>query len=164
MLGHQIHAVANFAQSTIEFAGASFRAESHKSSTEQALHLRIRLLAQRFSHLANGSAQQITSRPSEQISQLRQSNCGPATGFSISRIQTTEVILQNGSGSFFVPALQQQFDKLSNVARRHAGSFMGEQYAFLSRFGHLGPEHPIQDVGMRFHQDPSLAHLVFLKL
>ena len=54
MLGHQIHSVANFTQGAIEFAGARFRAEPHKRSTKQALHLRIRLLAQRFSHFANG--------------------------------------------------------------------------------------------------------------
>ena len=85
-------------------------------------------------------------------------------GSVIFRLQAVQIILQDGNRGFLVAPVQQYLDKLAHVARRHAGRFMRQQYALLARFRHFRPEHPVQDVGMRLHQDAGLAHLVFLQL
>ena len=41
---------------------------------------------------------------------------------------------------------------------------MRQQHALLARFWHFRPEHPVQNVGVRLHQNAGLAHLVFLEL
>ena len=39
---------------------------------------------------------------------------------------------------------------------------MRHEDAFLTGFRHFGPEHAIENVGMRLHQDAGLVHLLFL--
>ena len=116
-----------------------------------------------FADLADGQRHQFSAGSREQVGQLADAGRDLAPRLDVLRIQTVQVILQNGDRGFLVAAIQQHLDKLAHVARRHAGRLMGQQHALLARFRHFRPEHPVQNVGMGLHQNAGLAHLVFLQ-
>ena len=138
------------------------------SRTKAALSMLCRSgsgsLRHQLADLADGRCHQFAAGGREQVGQLADAGRDLAPRLGVFRIQAVQVILQNGNRGFLVAAFQQYLDELAHVARRHAGRFMRQQHALLAGFRHFRPEHAVQDVGMRLHQNAGLAHLVFLEL
>jgi len=93
---------------------------------------------------------------------LSQSDGGLAAGFGILGVEASAVVGKNFSGDLVVVTIKKDFDELANVAGRHARGFVGEQNAFLASFRNLGPEHPVENVGVGLNQNAGLGHLIFL--
>ena len=144
--------------------GAGLGAEAHESRAQHALQVRVRLIAYQVADFADGQRHQFSAARREQVRELAYAGRDPAPRFAVLGIQAVQIIFQNGDCAFLVAAFQQYLDKLANVAGRHTSRFVRQQYALLARFRYFCPEHPVQDVGMRLHQNAGLAHLVFLQL
>ena len=83
--------------------------------------------------------------------------------FSILISHARGIVQQNIARGVRFPAAQKLFHELLHVARRNAPSLGRKQHLLLSRLRHLRPKLPVQQIGMRFHSNPSLGHLVFAR-
>ena len=112
--------------------------------------------------MSDGIGHDFIGRGGIEVGELSQADGGLAAGIGLFGVETTAVVGENLGGDFIVVALKKDFDELANIAGRHAGGFAGEQNAFLAGFGNFRPEHAVENVGVRLHQDAGLGHFVFL--
>src|SRR5208283_4662681 len=77
-------------------------------------------------------------------------------------VRALRVILQDADRFRHVPMLDQLSNVRLHVLRRDAPRLVREQHFPLRRFGHARPEHPVQGLPVRLHQDSCLRHLVFV--
>ena len=160
----QFHAGAHLVDRAVVLGRARFLAQAHERRAEQALQFRIFLGDELLAQLADRLAHGLPAQPGIQVGQLAESDRGSPARFHILRAQATRIVVQNVGRALLVVAIEQHFHELSQVARRYAGRFVRQEHALLARLRHFRPEHAVQDVGVRLHQNPGLAHLLFLQL
>src|SRR3989442_109474 len=93
----------------------------------------------------------------------RSTGASPLPGITGIALYTRSVVLQNTVGVRNFSALDQIENIGLHISRRYAPRFVGQKHCALPRFRNRGPELPVKNLSVRFHEKTGFGHLLFVR-